>query len=80
MTKRNQVRKDITLWSDDVQWFENTYRGLPLSNALARMLSEFRKLHGTGTPQVYIEQAARFLKDNLEERSGTVRGNQNESG
>lgn len=66
MTKRGQVRKDITLWGDDVKWFEDTYRGLPLSNLLARMLTEFRKLHGSGSPQGYVEQAARFFKDELE--------------
>jgi hypothetical protein len=65
---KGQVRKDITLWKSDVEWFEQTYRGLPLSSALAYMLAEFRKLHGDNTPKQYIEAAAKSFKDLLEDR------------
>lgn len=68
MTKRGQVRRDCTLWADDVRWFEETYRGLPLSNALAFMLAEFRKLHGDRTPQAYVKAAAEAFKESLEDR------------
>lgn len=72
--KHGQVRKDIVLWSSDVDWFEKTYRGLPLSNALAFLLQEFRKLHGINTPQAYMEQAAQVFKDVLEDRRERQRG------
>ena len=73
MAKKGQVRKDVTLWSDDVLWFESTYRGMPLSNALAFMLQEFRKLHGDRTPKSYIEAAATAFKESLEDRRKETR-------
>lgn len=66
--KKGQVRKDIVLWSSDVDWFETTYRGMPLSTALAWMLQEFHNLHGKATPKAFVEAAALAFKDVLEDR------------
>jgi hypothetical protein len=74
MAKQGQVRKDVTLWKSDVEWFEKTYRGLPLSSALAFMLHEFKELHGDNNPQKYIENAAKAFKEVLEDRRAHSRG------
>jgi hypothetical protein len=63
-----QVRRDTVLWKEDVDWFETTYRGLPLSNVLASLLHEFRLLHGVNTPKAYIEKASETFKHILEDR------------
>jgi len=61
-TKRGKVKKEVTLWKDDVEWFNKHYRETPLSNVLASMLSEFRKLHGDNTPTNNAVAAANSLK------------------
>jgi hypothetical protein len=66
--KKGQVRKDITLWESDVLWFEDTYRGMPLSTALAWMLQEFKRLHGPTTPRAFMEAAVEAFKDTLQDR------------
>ena len=64
--KRNQVRRDVVLFKDDVDWFKSHYQYTTLSGVLSQMLSEFRKLHGANSPKIYIEQATSQFKQQLE--------------
>ena len=64
--KRGQVKKEITLWRDDVDWYNEHYSSTPLSNVLTNLLHEFRVLHGTKSPKILMGEAAMQLKRTLE--------------
>lgn len=66
--KRGKVRKEVVLWRDDVEWYHEHYRDTPLSNTLAFLLGEFRKIHGDRTPTTNAIAAANSLKKILEGR------------
>jgi len=60
--KRGKTKKEVVLWKDDVDWFNEHYRETPLSNILASLLHEFRVMHGDRTPTTNAVAAANSLK------------------
>jgi hypothetical protein len=41
----SQVRRNVELDADDVDWFQRTYPDTPLSVPLSALLKHFRKAH-----------------------------------
>jgi hypothetical protein len=60
------VNRHVTLDSDDVNWFNDTYPEGTFGWLFTMLLKEFRKAH-TITPQDYAAIGARELKKRLEE-------------
>lgn len=61
IVKKAQVRKEVVLWRDDVEWLRVHYPTTTLSSVLMLLLHEFKTLHGEHTPKTYAQEAAKRI-------------------
>lgn len=61
-----ETRRMVSLPTETVAWFEETYQGASLSWALGLLLEEFKRVHSL-TPVDYAALGAAALKRKIEE-------------